>query len=73
MLAPGESCTDAGFQVKPEEIKEVVSSYTDKSDVKKVQSEGFHIAGSRYVTIKADERSLYGKKVCSGLGPGHGD
>jgi profilin len=44
-------------------MKEVVSSYSDKSTVKKVQSGGFHIAGSRYVTIKADERSLYGKKV----------
>lgn len=41
----------------------MVSSYSDKKDVKSVQSEGLHIAGSRYVTIKADERSLYGKKV----------
>ena len=44
-------------------MKEVVSAYADKADVKKVQSDGFHIAGHRYVTIKADERSLYGKKV----------
>ena len=50
-------------QVAPAEIKEVVSSYSDKGDVKKVQSEGLHVAGSRYVTITADERSLYGKKV----------
>jgi len=54
---------DTGKQVAPAEIKEVVNSYSDKSAVKKVQSEGFHIAGSRYVTIKADERSLYGRKV----------
>ena len=43
---------------------EVVGAYTDSKDVKSVQSNGLHIAGNRYVTIKADDRSLYGKKVC---------
>ena len=52
----------------------MVASYKDTAEakkvderthVKKVQSEGFHIGASRYVTIKADDRSLYGKKVCS--------
>ncbi|KAL8828649.1 MAG: hypothetical protein Q9191_002464 [Dirinaria sp. TL-2023a] len=52
-----------GFEVAPAEIKEVVASYTDKGEVKKVQSDGFHVSGNRYVTIKADDRSLYGKKV----------
>lgn len=41
----------------------MVNSYADKGDVKKVQSSGFHVAGDRYVTIKADDRSLYGRKV----------
>lgn len=54
---------NAWRQIEPAEIKEVVSSYSDKSTVKKVQSEGFYIAGSRYVTIKAEDRSLYGMKV----------
>lgn len=44
-------------------MKDVVSAYTDSKDVKSVQSNGFHIAENRYVTIKADDRSLYGKKV----------
>ena len=50
-------------QIKPEELKEIVSAYKDTSDVKKVQSTGLHVAGDKYVVIKADDRSLYGKKV----------
>ena len=49
--------------MKPEEIKEVVGAYKDTGDVKKVQSTGLHVAGDRYVVIRADDRSLYGKKV----------
>lgn len=56
-----------GFEVAPAEIKEVVASYTDKGEVKKVQSDGFHVSGNRYVTIKADDRSLYGKKGREGV------
>lgn len=41
----------------------MVGSYKDTGDIKKVQSSGLHIAGERYVVIKADDRSLYGKKV----------
>jgi profilin len=44
-------------------MKEVVAAYNDKGDVKQCQSTGLHIAGDRYVVIKADERSIYGKKV----------
>jgi len=31
--------------------------------VKQVQSTGLHVGGERFVVIKADDRSLYGKKV----------
>ena len=51
------------MQVAPHEIKDVIAAYADTGDVKKVQASGFHIAGERYVCIKADGRSLYGKKV----------
>ena len=54
-------------QVATKEIEEIVSSYSDKGDVKKVQSSGFHVASERYVTLKADDRSLYGKKVYQSL------
>ncbi len=52
-----------GLQVSPTEIKNIIASYTDTSDVKKIQSEGFRVAGEKYMTIKADEKSVYGKKV----------
>lgn len=46
-------------------MQEVVNAYNDKGTdgVKQVQSTGLHIAGERFVVIKADERSIYGKKV----------
>lgn len=45
----------------------MVTSFDDKSAVKKVQSEGFHIANEKFFTLKSDERSLYGKKGKEGV------
>ncbi|KAI9851548.1 MAG: profilin, required for normal timing of actin polymerization in response to thermal stress [Thelocarpon superellum] len=59
-----------GFTISPAEIKAVVAAYKDKGDasgVKAVQANGFHIAGERFVALKADERSLYGKKGKEGI------
>lgn len=46
-------------------MQEVVSAYKDPGSdgVKQVQSTGLHIAGEKFVVLKADERSIYGKKV----------
>lgn len=46
-------------------MQEVVAAYKDpgKDGVKQVQSTGLHVAGERFVVLKADERSIYGKKV----------
>ena len=44
-------------------MEEVVAAYADTGTVKAVQANGLHIASERYVVIKADDRSLYGKKV----------
>lgn len=59
--------TSAGFSVEPKEMQEVVAAYKDKGTdgVKQVQSTGLHIAGERFVVLKADDRSIYGKKVSS--------
>ncbi|CAD0031351.1 unnamed protein product, partial [Aureobasidium pullulans] len=54
--------TSAGFTVSPQEMNEVVTAFKDTSDVKKVQSTGLHIAGEKFIVLKADDRSLYGKK-----------
>jgi len=60
--------THSPAQVSPQEIRAVVAAYKDKGDpstgVKKVQASGLHVAGERYIVLKADERSLYGRKVC---------
>lgn len=51
-------------------MTEIVNAYKDKGDangIKAVQSNGFHVAGERFVCLKADERSLYGKKVSASL------
>ena len=45
----------------------MVAAYEDKKEVKQVQETGLRIAGERYVVIKADERSLYGKKGKEGI------
>jgi len=59
--------TSAGFVVSPAEIKEIVGAYKDKADVKQVQSSGLHIAGEKYVVLRADDRSIYGKKGREGV------
>ena len=41
----------------------IVANYKDTAEPKKIFGTGIHIAGDKYVTIKADDRSLYGKKV----------
>ncbi|KAJ9626813.1 profilin, required for normal timing of actin polymerization in response to thermal stress [Knufia peltigerae] len=56
-----------GFTVTPQEMQEVVGAYKDTSTPKKVQSTGLHIAGQKYIVIKADETSLYGKKGREGV------
>jgi profilin len=50
-------------------MQEVVAAYKDpgKDGVKQVQSTGLHIAGERFVVLKADERSVYGKKVFTSI------
>ena len=44
-------------------MEEVVAAYEDKGDVKAVQANGLHVASERYIVLKADDRSLYGRKV----------
>jgi len=59
--------TSANFKVSPQEIAEVVGAYKDTSTPKKVQSTGLHIAGEKYVVLRADETSLYGRKGRTGV------
>ena len=64
--SPRISCSDGSrscLKVAPDEIKAVVAHYADSGETKKIFGTGFRIAGEKYVTLKADDRSLYGKKV----------
>ena len=51
-----------GQQVEPSEIQSVVASFEEK-EPKKIFGSGFKIAGEKYLTIHAEGRSVYGKKV----------
>jgi len=59
--------TSPNFKVSPQEMAEVVGAFKDTSTPKKVQSTGLHIAGEKYVVLRADEASLYGRKGRTGV------
>lgn len=44
-------------------MQAIVTAYKDPDVPKKIQSTGLHIAGEKYIVLKADDTSLYGKKV----------
>ncbi|RMD39460.1 hypothetical protein DV735_g5668, partial [Chaetothyriales sp. CBS 134920] len=56
-----------GFQLSPSEVQEVVGSFKDKSEPKKIQMNGIHIAGTKYFVLKADDESIYGKEGKQGI------
>jgi hypothetical protein len=48
-------------------MQAIVANYKDTADTKKIFETGIHVAGDKYVTLKADGRSLYGKKVSTSI------
>jgi len=54
----------AGFNVSPEEGKKLLGGFKDASTV---QGAGVTIGGVKYMTLKADPRSIYGKKGATGV------
>ncbi|KAJ6133079.1 hypothetical protein N7471_008294 [Penicillium samsonianum] len=54
----------SAFSVKPEEIQSLVKGFTDSGPL---YSNGIHIGGTKYIAIKADDRSIYGKKGSEGF------
>ncbi|KAL9121173.1 MAG: hypothetical protein Q9187_002271 [Circinaria calcarea] len=53
-----------GFHVKPEELQAITAAYKDSANV---YAHGFHVAGKKYLVIKVDDRSLYGKQGKEGV------
>lgn len=45
-------------------MQEIVAGFKAPDSI---QSKGFHIAGDKMFTLKADDRSIYGKQVCLDL------
>lgn len=49
-------------QPSGEELKALATHYK-RADKNEIYGTGFHVAGTKYVTIKAVDRSLYGKQA----------
>jgi profilin len=50
-------------QIPANELKVIIDSFEDKSDPKKVLSEGVKVNGEKYMCIDSDSDSLKTKKV----------
>ncbi|KAJ3292958.1 profilin, required for normal timing of actin polymerization in response to thermal stress [Borealophlyctis nickersoniae] len=56
--------TSKGFSIAPQEVQTLVKGYTDPSGVR---ANGLHLGGVKYIVIRADDRSIYGKKGTGGV------
>ncbi|KAI9268011.1 profilin [Phascolomyces articulosus] len=56
--------TSPSFQVSATEVQDIVNGFTDND---KVRASGVHVAGVKYLTLRADDRSIYGKKSADGV------
>jgi profilin len=66
--ATGDSvwATSTSFAVKPEEIKTLATAFGDGTKVPELPT-GFHIGGIKYITIKCEEKKIYGKQGKTGI------
>ncbi|KAK9237352.1 profilin [Lipomyces kononenkoae] len=53
-----------GFSLSTTEISEIVSGFDNSSGL---QAKGLHAQGIKYFLLRADDRSIYGKKGAEGL------
>ncbi|KAL4945789.1 hypothetical protein BDV06DRAFT_184147 [Aspergillus oleicola] len=56
--------TSAGFTISPQDISSIGSAFGDSSYA---MQHGFTLGGEKFLAIKADERSVYGKKGKEGV------
>ncbi|KAG2216311.1 hypothetical protein INT45_009693, partial [Circinella minor] len=52
------------FQVSANEVQDIIAGF---SNSEKILESGIHIAGTKYLTLRADDRSIYGKKGADGV------
>merc|ERR1712159_510048 len=54
----------SGFEITPAEGTQLAQAFSDATSI---FSNGINVAGQKYMTIKADTRSIYGKKGAGGV------
>ncbi|KAL4804088.1 profilin [Aspergillus unguis] len=55
--------TSAGFTITPQELESIKAAFTSSDHA---MTNGFTLGGDKFFSIKADARSLYGKKQKEG-------
>ncbi|PWY79208.1 Profilin/allergen [Aspergillus heteromorphus CBS 117.55] len=60
----GVEASSPGFSISPSELQGLVSAFASTDNA---WGSGITVGGEKFVTIKADERSLYGKKGKEGI------
>ncbi|KPV72699.1 uncharacterized protein RHOBADRAFT_17918, partial [Rhodotorula graminis WP1] len=53
-----------GYNLAPDEQNAIVAAFNDPSSA---QASGVRAAGTKFLTIRADDRSVYGKKQADGI------
>ncbi|KAJ5813031.1 hypothetical protein N7447_010054, partial [Penicillium robsamsonii] len=60
----GVWATSPGLKTKPEDIQSLVQGYNDAGSI---FASGFWFDGQKYMSIKANDRSIYGRKGKEGV------
>ena len=50
----------SGFNANPQELEKLYSAYKDASGIR---ANGLYINGKKYIALRCDDRSIYGKLV----------
>ncbi len=56
--------TSAGFQVTPQQALALINGFKDATGLR---ASGVELADTKYITLRADDRSIYGKKGTGGV------
>lgn len=56
--------SSGGFQLHPREISEIAHGFDNPSVL---QANGLHVQGKKFMLLRADERSIYGRHEAEGI------
>lgn len=56
--------TSGGLSLQPNEISEIVQGFDNPSGL---QSNGLHVQGQKFMLLRADDRSIYGRHDAEGV------